>query len=184
MYVILKNKKLTEFEYDIKAPNNLPRQVDFIGGAVINEPLETPLLFTTDAIAGTKMLDFKKGTVTLMSDRFVKLLTNAGVDNLQVFPAIVKSLVDDTTWDNYFAVNVLGLISCADLNKSTYTEIMSGSYRFKKLAIDTSKTKGALLFRLKEDSPTLIMDFSIGKYLASNDPDRTLTGWAAEKLIQ
>ncbi len=184
MYVILRNKKLSDFNYTIDAPTNLPRAVDFISGSLIEDELETPLVFTTDAPAGTTMLDFKRGTVTLMSKRFVELLSGAQIDNIQTFPAIIKSLSDGTVWDNYFAVNVLGLISCADLDKSTYTEIMPGSYRFKKLAINANQAKGALLFRLQEDSPTLIMDASVGKYLASNDPDRTLSGWAGEKIIQ
>ncbi len=184
MHVVLKNKKLSDFGYYINAPTNLPRAVDFISGSVIDDELETPLIFTTDAPEGTKLLDFKRGTVTLMSKRFVELLKGAQVDNLQTFPAIVKSLTDGTIWDNYFAVNILGLIACSNLDKSTYTEIMPGSYRFKELAIDASKANGALLFRLQEDPPTLIMDSSVGKYLASNDPERTLSGWAGEKIIQ
>jgi len=89
-----------------------------------------------------------------MSQKCLDLFEGAGVDNLQTFPAIIKSETDGTVWDNYFAVNVLGLISCADLSKSTYTEIMPGSYRFRELAIYPEKAKGALLFRLQEDSPS------------------------------
>jgi len=184
MYVILKNKKLSEFEFDLETPKNLPRNVDFISGTVIEEKLDASMVFTTDAPAGTKMLDFKRGAVPLMSKRFVELLVGAGVDNLQLFPAIVKSKVDETIWEDYFAVNVLGLIACADLSKSTYNEIIPGSYRFRELSIDVEKINDALLFRLQEDSPTLIMHSSVGRYLASNDPNRTLSGWGAEKIIQ
>jgi len=130
------------------------------------------------------MLDFSRGSVTLMSKRFVKILQDAGVDNLQVFPAIIKSEKDDTVWKDYFAVNVLGMIACADLNKSTYNEIMSGHYRFKKLAIYSDKAKGALLFRLHEHAPSIIVHKSVLKYIVTIDPDDTLLGWEASDIIQ
>lgn len=184
MYYILKNNILSNFNSTLKEPNNLPREVNFISGSKINENLDTPLEFTTNAKASDAMVDFSRGNVTLMSKKFVQLLHNAGVDNLQVFPAIVKSEEDGTVWDNYFAVNVLGIISCANLSKSTYSEIMHGHYSFDELAIDTEKTKNALLFRLQEHSPTIIIHQSVGRYIKSQDPDKTLIGWSVGKIIQ
>ncbi|MCW8997705.1 MAG: hypothetical protein OQK04_03165, partial [Kangiellaceae bacterium] len=108
----------------------------------------------------------------------------AGVDNLQVFPAIVKSEIDGTVWDGYFAVNVLGLIACADLDKSEYAEIMPGSYRFSELAIHAKKANEALLFRLQEDPGSILMHKNVGKYIVENDPDETMVGWEADDIIQ
>lgn len=185
MYFILVNDNSPEFNFYINAPDNLPREIDFISGDLIkNDELETPLVFTTDATTSTNMLDFRRGTVTLMSKKCFDLFKGAGVDNLQIFPAIIKSETDGTIWDGYFAVNVLGLISCADLSRSTYTEIMPGSYRFRELAIHPEKAKGALLFRLQEDPPGILMHRNVGKYIIANDPDETMTGWEADDIIQ
>ncbi len=185
MYYILINDNLSNFDFYINAPNDLPRNIDFISGRFIKvDELKVPLVFTTDATVGTHMLDFRRGTVTLMSKKLLNLLEGAGVDNLQTFPAIIKSEVDGTVWDGYFAVNVLGLISCADLSKSSYTEIMPGSYRFRELAINAEKTKGTLLFRLQEDTPSILMHKSVGKYIMQHDPDETLLGWEVEDIIQ
>ncbi len=129
------------------------------------------------------MLDFSKGSVTLMSKRFLDILQDAGVDNLQDFP-IVKIEKDGTVWKNHFTVNVLGMISCAVLSKSTYSEIMPGHYRFQELAIDTEKAKDALLFRLQEHSPSIIVHKSVLKSLVDNDPEETLIGWEADDIIQ
>ena len=184
MYYIIKNNILSDFESTLNEPKNFPREVNFISGKVITEEIETPLVYTTNAKNGDTMLDFSKGSVTLMSKRFLEILQGAGVDNLQVFPAIVKSEEDESVWNDYFAVNILGMISCADLSKSTYDEIMPGHYIFDELAIFPEKTNGALLFRLQEHSPTIIMHRDIGVYIKSQDPHKTLLGWTVEKIIQ
>jgi hypothetical protein len=91
MYFILINDNLSEFDFNINPPNNIPRKIDFISGHLINdEELVIPLVFTTNATSGTNMLDFRKGTITLMSKKCLNLFEGAGVDNLQTFPAIIN----------------------------------------------------------------------------------------------
>jgi hypothetical protein len=142
------------------------------------------MVFTTNAKAGETRRDFLDSEFPIMSKRFLELFQGAGVDNLQTFPIIIKSEGDGTIWKDYFGVNVLGVIACADLSKSTYDEIMPDHYIFDELAIDAKKAKGALLFRLQEDSTSIIMDGSVGKYIMSKDPDDTMTGWDADEIIQ
>ena len=184
MYYSLINNIRYESNIVIREPNNLPAEVSFISGKVITIPIKTPLEFTTNAVQGDKIRDFLRGSITLASKRFLDILQGAGVDNLQVFPVVIKSEKDKTTWDNYYAVNVLGAISCADLERSEYDEIMPGHYIFDELAIDAAKAKGALLFRLHEHTPTILMHFNVGKYISSQDPDKTLLGWSVKKAIQ
>lgn len=184
MYYSLINNIRYESEITINEPKSLPLELSFISGRVISIPIETPMVFTTDGKKGDILRDFLRGSITLVSKRFLDILQGAGVDNLQTFPAIVKSTVDGSVWNDYFAVNVLGMIACADLNKSTYSEIMPGYYKFEDLAIDANKAKGALLFRLHEHTPTIMMHFNVGKYISSQDPDKTLKGWSVKKAIQ
>ena len=66
-----------------------------------------------------------------------------------IFPAQIVSEVDGTVWNEYDAVNVLGAITCADLEHSQYSELMSDSLMFDELVVDAEKVKGALLFRLE-----------------------------------
>lgn len=184
MYFVLKNDITSDFNSTLHEPENLPREVNFISGSEITLNLDAPLVYKTNAIASDTMVDFSKGSVTLMSRRFLDLLEEAGVDNLQKFPAVIKSEEDGTVWENYFAVNVLGMIACADLSNSTYDEIMPGHYAFDELAIHAEKAKGALLFRLHEHSPTIIVHKSVLKYIVDNDPDESLLGWEADDIIQ
>jgi len=184
MYYTLINDISYESEIFIHKPADLPVELDFMGGDLITMPVDNPMVFTTNGKAGDVMRDFLKSSFTIMSKRFLKMLQGAGVDNLQTFPVIIKSTEDETIWDDYFGVNILGLISCADLSKSTYTEIMPGHYRFRELAINPEKAKGTLLFRLQEHIPTIIMEGSVGRYIMEQDPDETLLGWTAKKIIQ
>ena len=184
MYFLLINDITSDFNFTLNEPKDFPREVNFISGSVITHELNTPLEYTTNAMKGDTMLDFSKGSVTLMSKRFLEILQGAGVDNLQVFPAIVKSEKDGTIWEDYFAVNVLGMVSCAVLPKSTYSEIMPGHYRFQELAIDAEKAKDALMFRLHEHSPSIIVHRDILKYIVENDPEEELLGWEADDIIQ
>lgn len=184
MYFTLINNIKYESDISIFEPKNIPFGINFISGNIISASIDNPMVFTTDAKAGDTLRDFFDASYPIISKRFLDLLTNSGVDNLQIFPAIVKSEIDGTIWDDYFSINILGLISCADLSKSTYSEIMPGHYRFKELAINAEKAHGALLFRLKEHSPTIIMHRSVGRYIKEHDPDKTLLGWSVGQIIQ
>ncbi len=48
----------------------------------------------------------------------VDALSDAGVDNLETYPVVIKSQLDRPDCDDYLAVNVLGAILAADLEKS------------------------------------------------------------------
>lgn len=182
MYFQLKRDKFIEI--GVVEPKGLPLDLSFLRGAVIKAPIEPIMIFTTNATKQDSLPDFSGGSIPVMSQRFLSLLMQAGADNLQTLPIVIKSDADETTWDGFFAVNILGLIQCADLAASDYTEIFHGLYDFDVLAIDTARTNGALLFRLQESPSTIIMHKSIGKYLMENDPDQQLSGWDVEEIIQ
>lgn len=184
MYYILKNDLYMDADIALNEPEDLSVELLFINGSVITMAVPNPMVFTTNAKAGDTMLDFQCSSFPVMSKRLLSLFQEAGVDNLQVFPAIIKSEEDGTVWENYFVVNVIEMIACADLSKSTYDEVMRGHYIFDELAIDSEKAKGALLFRLQEHSPTIIIHRDVGRYINTNDPDRTIIGWSVGKIIQ
>lgn len=173
-----------QFDIGISEPAGLPDEIDFMAGKVLGDDVPNPVTFTTNAVAGDVLPDFWDESVPAMSEKFVKMLEGAGVDNIQTFPAVVKSRKDGTLWDGYYAVNVLGMIQCADLSKSDYDEIFPGHYRFRTLAIDSNLTKDSLIFRLQENPGTLIIHKSVGKYMGDNYPNKELKGWSVRKIIQ
>jgi hypothetical protein len=184
MYLKLINDKLYESAVYVKEPENVAVEVNFLRGRLIEQTLALPIVYTTNGKAGDEIRDFLDAGYPLMSKRFVELLQAAGVDNLQLFPAIIKSEIDGSIWEDYYVVNVLSLIACADMNNSDYDEIMSGHYRFRELAIHPEKANHALLFRLQEDATILIIQKSVGQFIRSQDPDKKLKGWSVGKIMQ
>jgi len=175
MYFELTIDILTDF--GINRPDDLPASLCLINGSTINDPIDNPFVFQTKAAKGDIPPDFWGNSFPAMSGRFIALLEEAGVNNLQKFPAVVKSEIDGTVWDDYFLVNILDSIQCADLSKSIYTEIFPGNYDFEDLAIDSEKIKDTLLFRLEESPSKIIIHKSVGKYIMENDPDEIIKGW-------
>lgn len=184
MYYTFINDIFYESEVIINEPNNLPIELSFIQGKVVDLDNCPSFVFTTNAKTGDRIRDFLKASIPVVSNKFLKLLNKAGVDNLQVVPIIIRSEIDGNEWLTHSAINVLGMISCADLDRSDFAEIMPGYYKFRKLAINADKTKGALMFRLHEHAPTILVNKSVITYILDNDPDDELTGWEFDDIIQ
>ena len=89
----------------------------------------------------------------VMRDDLAQALTDAGVDNLQMFPAILEDREAGKQYTNYKAFNVVGLVSCADMDASRLMGTSAsrmGDADFDRLIIDESRTDGLLMFRLAE----------------------------------
>jgi hypothetical protein len=102
----------------------------------------------------------------LMSDRFIEVLRECGVDNLQIFPASITHTCTGKRIDNYKVVNVLGMVSAADMGASTSRPFADGVY-FEKLAVDSAKTRGLLIFRLEESSMEILVHASVAEKIRS-----------------
>lgn len=138
--------------------------VDFGGGAIIQKTLSVPLTFETDHSKQELPKGMLSNMYKVMSDELIKTLQEAGVSNLQCFPVEVRSRVDGTVWTNYKVVNVIGLVSCADLERSKYTIIADRCgegavplMAFKKLKVDAVRAGEQLLFILAESPGTIIV---------------------------
>lgn len=170
-------------DFGIDEPKDLPLELSLISGSIIKDPVRAPFTFTTNAKRGDKLPDFWNRSYPAFSKKFIDILEGAGVNNLQKFPAVVQSTADGTIWHNYFLVNIVGLIACADFEKSVFNQIFPGNYSFKKLVIDPVKPNGALLFRLMESPGTIIIHKSVGRHIGKMDPGRELTGWSAKSVV-
>ena len=91
--------------------------------------------------------------ILLMDDGMIVALDAAGVDNLDLYEAIIEDPATGDRFTNYKAVNVIGAVACADLAQSVF-EAPSGvpiiDTDFDALAIDEGKARGLLMFRLAE----------------------------------
>ena len=76
--------------------------------------------------------------------------------------AVLTNPVTGETFENYLAVNVVGLVSCADLAKSDARPLAHVQY-FLKLEIDPGKPRDALMFRLAESPMEIIVYEKVAK---------------------
>jgi len=92
------------------------------------------------------------GTVCLFSDELIAVLERAGVDNLDLFPAVLRRGRKEKTteYTNYKAVAIMGAIACLD-KRSGKVDLGDGSGLLEggvdKMYIDERKTDGLLMFR-------------------------------------
>lgn len=115
-------------------------------------PLPEPIVCELNPARGRRMRDMFLTDIPLFSDRLLELLGACGVDNLDTYQAEIRS-PEGEQYTNYRAVNILGLVSCADLRASEY---LRGSeapmIEFQRLVIDEKRAMGLPMFRLAESS--------------------------------
>lgn len=104
----------------------------------------------------------------LMHRELVAALQRAGVDNLQLFPAVITEDGRDTSISDYFVVNVVGLVSCAAVGASDALPF-AGGFFFNELVIDPARTRGLLMFRLAESQLDLLVHDRVASELKKHD---------------
>jgi hypothetical protein len=135
-------------------------------GCVFTKPIRTPIevrLMPYDARDPNQspaMPSLFKGKVPLFSDKLIAAIQSAGVDNLATYEARIFD-PDSGKWHTHYkAVNVLGLVSAADMARSVAT-VHDGipliDVSFDKLVIDPEKPLGLPLFRLAENNSAIIV---------------------------
>lgn len=111
----------------------------------------------------------------LMHKEMVKALTDAGVDNLQVFQAIITEEGIEKIIEDYVVVNIVGVVSCANVEESDSIPFAGGLF-FKNLVIDPEKIHGLLMFRLAESMmDVLIHEDVANKLIPLNIPYVTIS---------
>jgi hypothetical protein len=96
-----------------------------------------------------EMYDF---SVPMMSARLKLALDAAGVDNINYFPVTLRNTKTNAAYE-YFAFNLVGLVSAADPGKSemsSYDGDFVGDTEIRSLSVDETRARGLLIFRLAE----------------------------------
>ena len=108
----------------------------------------------------------------ISTKQFYNHLTSLGIDNIEVHPVIIKNEVEDTENHDYVLLNIIGRITCADMNQSEYSSLGDGMNIINKLVIDRSKTHGQEFFLVHEDTDCIVISGRIYEELKeANYPD-------------
>jgi len=89
----------------------------------------------------------------LMRKDLIDCIRSAGVDNIDVYDSIIRDTDKNIDYDDYMAVNIIGLVSCTDPEETEYysenpSRLVDAD--IESLKIDESKTSDLLMFRLAE----------------------------------
>ncbi len=135
----------------------------FITGKLVAAPERLPLeyMMEVDIDESPVMLAFFPH-VNVMSAQLADVLIRAGVDNLQVFPARITDPNTNMVYVDYVAVNVVGLVECADMARSDHAPL-ADLFFFHKLVIVPEKARDLLLFRLAESPIDIIVNERIAQ---------------------
>lgn len=147
-------RKIGHRRIPLKTGEFLPR--DF------QPPLTCQLL---GKFSGGTMSTFYQSPAVIGTKQFYQDLLDCGVDNIEVQPAVINDVVKGIVFENYLLLNIIGRVSCADMDKSEYTEIGEGMNTMNKLVIDGNKTHGLLLFLLHQDTDCIVIHEQVYKHL-------------------
>lgn len=148
--------------------------VDWKSGArhkmTIPNPLELTLKpLNPDASDHSPELpEYFKGKIPLFRLDLIAAFKEAGVDNLDFYDVVLSDPDNGGRHSNYKAVNIIGAISAADMEKSEAVVHANGpliDVDFDSLTIDEKKTRGALIFRLAESTNAILVHEKLKNHL-------------------
>lgn len=164
-----------EGEIGILEEPDLPAEIDnWMGGTPLAIPKDAPLVFIVEPEDDeTALLPFYDSAVPLMRSDMVAALIAAGVNNLDVYPAMIKDLVSSKEYTDYRAVNIIGAIKALNTEASKGTSLGFGDAKFfDSLVLDEDKIAGKLFFRLSESLSAIIVHQSVRDHLIKAGFDR------------
>lgn len=107
-------------------------------------------------------------SVPLMRQDVVDALQAAGVDNLQLFPAVVRDPATGKEHRNYKAFNLVGIVSAADMGESVLMGTSDSALidvDFDRLVLDDERPGGLLMFRLAEAVNAIVVHASVREHI-------------------
>ncbi len=137
-------------------------------GRRFDTPPQTPLQVDINPDFPGIMLPMFHTGILLMTGELVKALRECGVNNIDTYDALIRDVENNQRYDEYKAVNIIGLVACADLSASDYVAL-SGSalidVDFDSLVIDAVRAHGLLMFRLAESVNGIVVHEKVKNHL-------------------
>lgn len=155
--------------------NSLPAPGPWIGwidGQVFPKPPTLPVAVRIKAGYERSEPPVFKEVPQIMTAEFFEALRSAGVDNIDVYDAILESADGTVRLPGYKAYNIVGVVSAADVGKTEFSPENPSRQidaSIRSLVVDEAKTRGLLLFRLAESVDTILIHNSVKVALESRN---------------
>lgn len=166
-------------DYGITGNPSPKTDISFFTGKKIEK--EVPLLtFEATFPSGHSPHHLLTGGTLLMSTKMVHCLEKAGVNNFQTFPVLLHNPETGESWNNYVAVNIIGIVAAADIKNSDTDTLMEGDSNFpdllafRSISLLRKKLNDLLIFRMAESANTIIIHRKLRELLKANRPEE---GW-------
>lgn len=133
-------------------------------GVKIEQDFPVPLHYVLKSKPGNPKAMYDEMAYPIMRVDLIDALQAAGVDNLQLFDAIVEEPKTRIKHANYKAFNIVGTVAAADMSKSVLMGTSDSKMidvDFESLVIDESKASPFLLFRLAESVNAIIVSEAV-----------------------
>jgi hypothetical protein len=120
------------------------------------------------------MQDLIEAPLPLMSARLRQAMLDAGVHNIDFYPAEISDRRSGNVITDYFAFNIVGKIAAADLATTVFApenEARMISADIDALGIDQAKGGGALVFRLAESVNAIVVHEQVQRQIDSANID-------------
>lgn len=147
--------------YSLEPPSDFD---DWMWGQPFRKPPTSPVRATlTPGFDSGVQMPFYEVPQIMHRDVY-DCLVKAGVDNLEVYPAVIDREDGTVVRNDYVAYNVIGKVGAADLKETQFapenpSRLMDASV--ERLVIDEKRAHGLLLFRLAESMRLIIAHASV-----------------------
>lgn len=130
-------------------------------------PIIVPITQIGDSDEPVVPCPFNDANMCLATPEIVAAMRSRGVDNIDVYPAILRDAATGREFE-YFAVNIIGIMKVADLDESVWTNL-DGEAKvdtiFEKLVVQEDEARGIDIFRLYEDTGTILISERVKRAL-------------------
>lgn len=137
-------------------------------------PVAEPIEIAIDPTHTDDLLELYTLDALVMTRRLLAALEAAGVDNLDAYEAVIRNPETGFATDDYVAVNLIGLVRAADLERS---RVVGGSsdglidVDLDGVAIDPARAHGLLMFRLAENTSAVVVHRRVARHLLATGFD-------------
>jgi hypothetical protein len=136
------------------------------------ERFKGPLICVLDEdTIGGKLPTFYKNPAVISTKQFYEDLLEMGVTNFETFQVKILDEVNRSEIDDYILLNILGSVSCADMNLSEYSDLGDDIFIIDDLVLDKERIKSLDFFLVKEDTDCIIVSEKIYKRLKAKGYD-------------
>jgi hypothetical protein len=119
---------------------------------------------------GPEIPEYFKGKIPVMRDDLIGAMHEAGVDNLDLYNVVLIDPANGARHTTHKAVNIIGAVSAADMEKSEATVHTGGpviDVDFDSLVVDEPRARGALIFRLAESTNAILVHERLRDHLVA-----------------